>query len=63
MQDGQFVAIQTLLPCVFLPDGMKVEAKGKSKHVIPESKVDYDVITRYLDGFANKKTLKAPHHG
>lgn len=63
LQDGQFVAIQTLLPGVFLPDGMKVEAKGKSKYVIPESKVDYAHITRYLDGFANKKNLKAPHHG
>ena len=63
LKDGKFVAIQTLLPGVFLPDGMKVEAKGKSKYAIPESKVDYAVITRYLDGFANKKPLKAPHHG
>ena len=63
LQDGQFLAIQTLLPGVFLPDGMKVEAKGNSKYVIPESKVDYAVITSYLDGFANKKTLKAPQHG
>lgn len=63
LQDNQFVAIQTLLPGIFLPDGMKVEAKGKSKYAIPESKVDYAVITRYLDGFANKKPLKAPHHG
>ena len=63
LKDGQFVAIQTLLPGVFLPDEMKIEAKGKSKYAIPESKVDYAVITRYLDGFANKKTLKAPHHG
>ena len=63
LKDGKFVAIQTLLPGVFLPDGMKVEAKGKSKYAIPESKADYAVITRYLDGFANKKPLKAPHHG
>jgi len=63
LKDGKFVAIQTLLRGIFLPDGMKVEAKGKSKYAIPESKVDYAVITRYLDGFANKKTLKAPHNG
>ena len=63
LKDGKFVAIQTLLPGIFLPDGMKAEAKGKSKYAIPESKVDYAVITRYLDGFANKKPLKAPHHG
>ena len=63
LKDGQFVAIQTLLPGVFLPGEMKIEAKGRSKYAIPESKVDYAVITRYLDGFANKKTLKAPHQG
>ena len=63
LKDDKFVAIQTLLPGIFLPDGMKVEAKGKSKYAISESTVDYAVITRYLDGFANKKTLKAPHHG
>jgi CRISPR-associated protein Cmr1 len=63
LQDGKFVAIQTLLPGIFLPDGMKIEAKGKSKYAIPECKVDYAHITRYLEGFANKRTLKAPHHG
>ena len=63
LKDDKFVAIQTLLPGIFLPDGMKVEAKGKSKYAISESTVDYAVITRYLDGFANKKTLKAPKHG
>jgi hypothetical protein len=42
---------------------MKIEAKGKSKYAIPECKVDYAHITRYLEGFANKRTLKAPHHG
>ena len=63
LKDDKFAAIQTLLPGVFLPGDMKVEAKGKSKYAIPESKVDYAVITRYLDGFASKKTLRAPHHG
>lgn len=66
LQDDKFVAIQTLLPGIFLPDAMKVEAKGKSKYEIPVSrewKEDYAVITRYLDGFASKKTLKAPDHG
>lgn len=63
LQDGSFVAIQTLLSGAFLPPGMKVETKGKSKTAIPDTTVDYAVITRYLDGFAHKKTLKAPHHG
>ena len=30
LQDGQFIALQTLLPGVFLPDGMKVEARAKA---------------------------------
>lgn len=63
LQDGKFVAIQSLLQGVFLPDGMKIEAKSNTKHTIPNTSVDYSVITRYLDGFANKKTLKAQHHG
>ena len=63
LQDGKFVAIQTLLWGIFLPDDMAVEAKGKNKYAIADTQVDFTHITRYLDGFANKKTLKAPHHG
>lgn len=65
LKDSKFIAIQTLLPGIFLPDGMKVEAKSKSKskYAILESKVNYAHITCYLDGFANRKPLKAPHHG
>ena len=32
LKDGKFVAIQTLLPGIFLPDGMRIEAKGKNKY-------------------------------
>ena len=63
LQDGKFVAIQTLLPGVFLPPDMKVEAKGTSKTAIPDISVNYAHITGYLDGFANKNTLRAPYHG
>ncbi|MCA0440881.1 MAG: hypothetical protein LCH71_10385 [Proteobacteria bacterium] len=63
LQDAEFVAIQTLLWGIFLPDDMAVEAKGKNKYAIADTQVDFTHITRYLDGFANKKTLKAPHHG
>lgn len=70
LKDGQFIAIQTLLPEVFLPQGVglsvKVGAPKKKKRPVPaprETTVDYAVITAYLDGFAKKKTLKVPHHG
>jgi len=63
LQNGDFVAIQTLLQGVFLPDGMKVEAKSNGKQTIPDTTVDYSVIILYLDGFANKKILKAQQHG
>lgn len=65
LQDGKFVAIQTLLPEVFLPQGVGLSVKvgGRAAPAPQDTTVDYAVITRYLDGFANKKPLKAPHHG
>lgn len=70
LKDGKFIAIQTLLPEVFLPQGVGLSAKvglpKKKKRPVPaprETTVDYTVITRYLDGFVYKETLKAPHHG
>ena len=70
LKDGQFIAIQTLLPEVFLPQGVGLSAKvgvpKKKKRPVPapqDTNVNYAVITRYLDGFANKKILKAPDHG
>lgn len=70
LQNGQFIAIQTLLPEMFLPQGVGLSAKvgmpKKKKRSVPapqDTTVDYAHITRYLDGFANKQTLKAPHHG
>jgi CRISPR-associated protein Cmr1 len=70
LKDGQFIAIQTLLPEVFLPQGVGLSAKvgvpKRKTRPVPaprETTVDYTFITRYLDGFANKNTLKAPHHG
>ena len=65
LQDGQFVAIQTLLPEIFLPQGVGLSVKvgGRTAPAPQDTTVDYAVITSYLDGFANKKNLKAPHHG
>ena len=70
LKDGQFIAIQTLLPEVFLPQGVGLSAKvgvpKRKKRPVPaprETTVDYAIITHYLDGINKKKTLKAPHHG
>lgn len=64
LQDGKFIAVQTLLQATFLPRGMRVEAKGRETAAIPNAAVDYAVITDYLDGdgFANKQTLRAAQH-
>lgn len=61
LEDGKFIAIQTLLQSQFLPQGLGVEAKRDraAAQNIPNTVVDYGVITRYMDGFSGKKTLRA----
>ena len=64
LKDGSFIAIQTLLPGIFLPPGMAVETKVSNRpKTIPDTSVDFNVITRYLDGFPQKQTLKVPCNG
>jgi len=59
--DGKFIAIQTLLQSQFLPATTGVEAKKDraAPQRIANTAVDYGVISRYMDGFNNKKTLRA----
>lgn len=59
--DGKFIAIQTLLQSQFLPATTGVEAKKDraAPQRIANTAVDHGVISRYMDGFNNKKTLKA----
>ena len=65
LQDGSHIAIQTLLPGRFLPQGMKVDTKIGSRKgpSIQNTDVNFSVIANYLDGFPKKQTLKAPHRG
>lgn len=65
LQEGKFVAIQTLLPEIFLPQGVGLSVKvgGRAASAPQDTTVNYVHITDYLDGFANKETLKAPDHG
>lgn len=62
--DG-FVAIQTLLPALFLHKDISVEAepaKGKEvrgvTHALQKTDTDYRVIHNYLDGFKNDPAFK-----
>ncbi len=59
LANGRFAAIQTLLHSQFLPQGMRVEAKRDraAAQNIPNVAVDYNVITRYMDGFSERKTF------
>lgn len=61
LEDEQYIAIQILLHSQFLPQGLRVEAKRDraAAQNIPSIAVDYGVITRYMDGFGNHKTLRA----
>lgn len=61
LDDGKFIAMQTLLQSQFLPASTGVEAKKDraSPQKIANIDVDHGVISRYMDGFNNKKTLKA----
>lgn len=65
LQDGNHIAIQTLMPGRFLPQGMHVDTKvgGRAGLPIQNTGVDFSVIANYLDGFPKKQTLKAPHRG
>lgn len=53
LEDNTFVAIQTLLPTRFLPQGMAIDVKPQRgrTHSLHDNRVDYTVIKKYLDGF------------
>ena len=63
LEEGKFVAIQTLLPGVFLPPGMAVDVKTRRNQSLTNTSVDYAVIGRYLDGFGKRSSLRAPQRG
>lgn len=63
LDDGKFIAIQTMLPGVFLPPGMAVDVKAKPTQRLTNTSVDYAVMGRYLDGFAQRSTLRALQRG
>ena len=59
--DGKFIAMQTLLQSQFLPATTWIETKKDraDPQRITNTAVDYSFISRYMDGFKNKTTLKA----
>ncbi|MFT0213945.1 type III-B CRISPR module RAMP protein Cmr1 [Pseudomonas sp. F1_0610] len=52
--DGKCVAIQSLLPTLFLPQGVKIDMKGKKV----EARINYQVIHTYLNRFEQRKELR-----
>ncbi|PAT36459.1 type III-B CRISPR module RAMP protein Cmr1 [Vandammella animalimorsus] len=61
LKDSRFVALQLLLPALYLHKDMAIEAKpGKGRaQTIPNPITDYAVIHRYMDGFKTKLETKA----
>ncbi|QSR34165.1 type III-B CRISPR module RAMP protein Cmr1 [Marinobacterium iners] len=58
LPDGSFVAVQLLMPAVFLPgNNPMLEYKSKRSFTLPASDADWSVITRYMDRFKNKETV------
>ncbi|WP_349618208.1 type III-B CRISPR module RAMP protein Cmr1 [Azotobacter salinestris] len=56
--NGQCIAIQTLLPGRFLPQGTEVELKGRHSNVLIDPAIEYQVIHTYLDRFKQRKVLR-----
>jgi CRISPR-associated protein Cmr1 len=59
--DGSCVLVLLLLPAVFLPgDNPMLEYKsGRNSFTLPVTKVDWDVIARFMDRFNSKETVLA----
>lgn len=67
LDDNEFVAIQTLLAGEFLPQGMAIDVKpnvkAKRAQQLKNFSVDFQVIERYLDGFAAREHLRTRNRG
>lgn len=63
LDDNEFVAIQTLLPGEFLPQGMTIDVKTRRTQLLSNPKVDFQVIERYLDGFGAREHLRTRNRG
>lgn len=57
LDDGKFIAIQTLIHGTFLHSDIRILVNKRPKEI--DKRIYFPVITRYMDGFSNKKTLKA----
>lgn len=57
LNDGKFIVIQTLFQSEFLHSNIRITIDKRPKEI--NKIVNFSVIHRYMDGFSNKKTLKA----
>lgn len=58
LETGECLAIQTLLPGQFLPQGRALEIKTRKTQLINNPHADFSVITKYLDGFKKSQKLR-----
>ena len=56
LHDSSFVSLSIFLPTLFLPDDEKINAGGKTV----ESKINYNVITKFLDGSDQNNRKRFP---
>lgn len=61
--DGQCSIIHTLLPSLFLPTGSRIKLSGKGTTTLENPKVDFGVITRYMDRFTRENKGEVLRHG
>lgn len=60
LPDGNCVAVQLLIPAVFLPGKHPMlEYKSKRSFTLPMNSADWSVITRFMDRFKERETILA----
>lgn len=57
LSDDSYLAVNCLMPAQFLAEGERVRIKAKGRPVDLTPKVDWEIITNYLDRFVGKETI------
>lgn len=57
LSDDSYLAVNCLMPAQFLAEGERVRIKAKGRPVDLTPKIDWEIITNYLDRFVGKETI------